>query len=455
VDTQKPLSVNDNNLDESDKELYQTQTFPMIYTPPDSNNYSPFEISHAFKVSTIDVGIDGGVGMCVLEVGKDDVSSVVQVLGAALPDGNTDHPFSAANLAWDSVPKDIAEVDVDKTDRTNATIKALNKGITTVGVSFGNTAELLGYVLVQVRPKSDSDESANQVDDLAGITERLESVIKPEEGKTYTENQKESVKAVANETVELPDSAKAELTAEYVGKLETLMNEVCGAKPTIEKPDPKEVAMEVTGVAVATVEKVYDVQADTQQVMLKVTTVPPTDAKAKMQLSVELSMGEEKIQPDSPLFFTLTLPDGLDPDYLELLHIKDSGEVETLDVKTVDKAQRIISFKMTSLSQLQSVPTNVPTEPDESEWGGGGSSGKAGFRIFVEGTEHGIVNPNRTSASFGTTVFLTAKPDKDCELKSISVTDATRSPVRLTTVGDYSYSFVMSDKNVTVSAWKK
>lgn len=80
-----------------------------------------------------------------------------------------------------------------------------------------------------------------------------------------------------------------------------------------------------------------------------------------------------------------------------------------------------------------------------------GGSGVITYAISVEDAENGKVSANRSSASRGTTVTLTAEPDKGYILESITVTDKNGDKVKLTEK-DGKYTFTMPASKVTVKA---
>ena len=80
-----------------------------------------------------------------------------------------------------------------------------------------------------------------------------------------------------------------------------------------------------------------------------------------------------------------------------------------------------------------------------------GGSGVITYAISVEDAENGEVSANRSSASRGTTVTLTADPDKGYILESITVTDKNGDEVKLTKK-DGKYTFTMPASKVTVKA---
>ena len=80
-----------------------------------------------------------------------------------------------------------------------------------------------------------------------------------------------------------------------------------------------------------------------------------------------------------------------------------------------------------------------------------GGSGVITYAISVEDAENGEVSANRSSASRGSTVTLTADPDKGYILESITVTDKNGDEVKLTKK-DGKYTFTMPASKVTVKA---
>ena len=66
------------------------------------------------------------------------------------------------------------------------------------------------------------------------------------------------------------------------------------------------------------------------------------------------------------------------------------------------------------------------------------------YAISVEDAENGEVSANRSSASRGTTVTLTADPDKGYILESITVTDKNGDEVKLTKKdGKYTFTCLL------------
>lgn len=81
---------------------------------------------------------------------------------------------------------------------------------------------------------------------------------------------------------------------------------------------------------------------------------------------------------------------------------------------------------------------------------GGGSS--SGYSVTVDKAKNGSVTVSPKSASKGTTVTITVKPDAGYELDDLTVTDKNGDSVKLTKKSDTKYTFIMPAGKVTVEA---
>ena len=70
----------------------------------------------------------------------------------------------------------------------------------------------------------------------------------------------------------------------------------------------------------------------------------------------------------------------------------------------------------------------------------------------MDSGKHGSVTVSPKSASKGTTVTITVKPDKGCELDDLTVTDKDGDTVKLTKKSDTKYTFTMPSGKVEVEA---
>ena len=81
-----------------------------------------------------------------------------------------------------------------------------------------------------------------------------------------------------------------------------------------------------------------------------------------------------------------------------------------------------------------------------------GGSSSSGYTVSVDSAKHGSVTVSPKSASKGTTVTITVKPDKGCELDGLTVTDRDGDELKLTKKSDTKYTFTMPASKVEVEA---
>ena len=86
-----------------------------------------------------------------------------------------------------------------------------------------------------------------------------------------------------------------------------------------------------------------------------------------------------------------------------------------------------------------------------SSGGGSSSGGSSSTKVFVSKAENGSVSIDKTSASKGSTVTITAKAKDGYQLDKLTVTDAKGNAIPLTDKGNGKYTFVMPEGKVTVT----
>ena len=82
----------------------------------------------------------------------------------------------------------------------------------------------------------------------------------------------------------------------------------------------------------------------------------------------------------------------------------------------------------------------------------GGSDNERTYDVSVSKADNGSVKANASSASAGTRITVTVKPDSGYELDELTVTDAKGKDVKVTKRSETTYTFQMPDSKVTVEA---
>ena len=101
------------------------------------------------------------------------------------------------------------------------------------------------------------------------------------------------------------------------------------------------------------------------------------------------------------------------------------------------------------------VVANAAPDPDPDPAPAYRDDDDDGYSVSVPSAssiKHGSVTVSPKSAKKGTTVTITVKPDKGCELDGLTVTDKNGNEVKVTRKSDTKYTFTMPSGKVTVEA---
>ena len=131
----------------------------------------------------------------------------------------------------------------------------------------------------------------------------------------------------------------------------------------------------------------------------------------------------------------------LDPD-------KKVGDIETIDYELSDAG---LECTFTSFSPVAIAYRAATPKPAPSGGGGGGSSSRT-HPVKTEQSDHGSITAAPSSASPGATITLTVSPDSGYRLDTLTVTDASGKTVKVTARPDGTYTFLMPNSAVTVTA---
>lgn len=346
------------------------QSFAVKYTSQNPNYADVTIAAQAFPVSSVSVSIGSSVAVRVIPNigGTDTLTPVtITVTGAALP---ATGEYSQSTMVWSNSCPSI--VTVAGNGLTDATVTAKAKGVSMVGISYPNSAPF-GYVLIKV----DASErpSENAIDEIKSIGDTLEQIVDKD---NPSEADKGAVNAVADEITKLTDAAKDTLTKGDIESLDDLKKLVNGTL-SINIDNAAESGTPPAPTGVTAVGTAIACGVDTGNVTYYVTPIAPTAKDVKMELKLDMEVDSTKgKQIQAPLFFTMTLPSGVDVSKLTIKHIKDGGVTETVSFTA---SGQTVSFKLDNFSGLQFVvasggtPTPPPSGGDNDHSGSGGSGG--------------------------------------------------------------------------------
>lgn len=392
------------------------QSFAVKYTSLNPNYADVNIAAQPFPVSTV------AVTMSKLEVvtigtigGTENLSATVTVTGAALTGD-----LALTGMEWrSSCPEIVSLSNVSMGGTASVTAKGDAKGVSMVGVAYKNGG-MLGYVLVKVI--DNRDDSANTIDQIKDITDTLDKLVDKD---NPTAGDKGAVNAVADEVTKLPEAAKVALTKEDVESLDDLKKSVNNTLTiTIDETPEGTAPPAPTGVTAVGTAIACGVDSGTVTYYV---TPAPTAADIKMELKLDMAVDSAKgKQLQAPLFFTMTLPSGVDTSKLTIKHIKDGGATETV---AFTYSGQTVSFKLSSFSGLQFVVADTPTPPPS-----GGDSSGSGNSDDGQYDFWGKVKDKINDADEGDTIKVNAK---DYDKMPESVMDTLRKNPDITIVIDW------------------
>ena len=149
----------------------------------------------------------------------------------------------------------------------------------------------------------------------------------------------------------------------------------------------------------------------------------------------------------------LPLPTGFNPEQIK--HISSDGSVEYF-LKTAKRGAKLFTvdsyncavFTITKFSTFELSGTVTYVEPSYYS----GSSSDPTYSVTVDKTENGSVTVSPKSASKGSTVTITVKPDSGYTLETLTAIDSKGKEIQLTDKGEGKYIFTMPAGKVEVKA---
>ena len=148
----------------------------------------------------------------------------------------------------------------------------------------------------------------------------------------------------------------------------------------------------------------------------------------------------------------LPLPTGFKPEQIK--HISSDGSVEYF-LKTAKRGANTFEIKdgcavftITKFSTFELSGTVTYVEPSYYS----GSSSDPTYSVTVDKTENGSVTVSPKSASKGSTVTITVKPDSGYTLETLTAIDSKGKEIQLTDKGEGKYTFTMPAGKVEAKA---
>lgn len=126
--------------------------------------------------------------------------------------------------------------------------------------------------------------------------------------------------------------------------------------------------------------------------------------------------------------------------------------VENGVVTAVAAGNATITAKAGEKTAICAVTVTNPSNSGSSSGGGGGSSTPRYAVTVPDKTENGSLSVTPKNAKRGSSVTITATPDKGCEVDEIVAKDANGNKLTLKDNGDGTYTFTMPASKVTVTA---
>ena len=153
-----------------------------------------------------------------------------------------------------------------------------------------------------------------------------------------------------------------------------------------------------------------------------------------------------------PITVKLPLPANFEPEQIK--HISSDGSVEYF-LKTAKRGANTFEIKdgcavftITKFSTFELSGTVTYVEPSYYS----GSSSDPTYSVTVDKTENGSVTVSPKSASKGSTVTITVKPDSGYTLETLTAIDSKGKEIQLTDKGEGKYTFTMPAGKVEVKA---
>ena len=361
--------------------------------------------------------------------------------------------ISGYTAFYESNPQNNAAEDLAKINIAvkGGEFKAINGGTNTVYSKDKNGFITGGYFT--------SDPTAYLAEgkyviksDKAGYTYAVTDT-KPEKTPIFVdENTTHDTSAITDETTKsaidaVINKAKVEGVAAAVDESALVASKVDASEVDAAKKVDVEVTVKVnvTSADMTSENKTLTFEASPVATITVTKANGTTETKDNVKVSNSMLNGQ-------PITVKLPLPADFNPEQIK--HISSDGSVEYF-LKTAKRGANTFEIKdgcavftITKFSTFELSGTVTYVEPSYYS----GSSSAPTYSVTVDKTENGSVTVSPKSASKGSTVTITVKPDSGYTLETLTAIDSKGKKIQLTDKGEGKYTFTMPADKVEVKA---
>ena len=317
-----------------------TVGYDLKYHSSNSNYSDVTLVAHPIKTSTVSLNLGDTVAQRQIEKGKTAqiTSAEIAVKGAPLQAFGRG---SYADMIWRCDNNNIVSIQsgVISKDNCSVSIKANGGGIALIELAYDGSAQAIGSFIVEVTGDAEIRNDTDELIEMAQSLSKKETLSTAEVETTY---------AIADAVRELSDRAKSALKLEDIQMLDKLFQKannralIAGSSLVVDSGSVKPVGATVYGIALSS-----GVTSGSAEVKI---TAEKVSGNVEMLLSLEMLVNGNKTQLTTPLFFEITLPDGIDMSKLTLRHIKDDGSSSRV---SFEYSGQTALFSLNSFSKIE------------------------------------------------------------------------------------------------------
>ena len=242
-------------------------------------------------------------------------------------------------------------------------------GQLTMQFTSGNLSRVCAVIVRKVIEGSSA--SMTEAEKVEKIVEAL-----PEAGSKLTPNDKTAIDTAAGKIAEMTEDEKNELPEAILEKLDALYGQVHSLSLVVDVEAPAEVeenkalsSKDVTAKGALTASG-----AEYGIVSLEITQQSPTKepAKAQIEFKAELRVNTELKELKAPIIISITLPDGVETENMQIKHYSNEGELRqtmskgsAVGYNTYVLDGRTVTFRVNSFSIFSFVAEKSATDPEK------------------------------------------------------------------------------------------